>query len=585
MFDFLIPTMQPPGSEKITFQEGETITFVGANGSGKTRLTFYLKNYFKNKSHLISAHRALNLDLTIIPGHHKIKLAELHQGGKVKNKKISSRTTKRKVEKTPESNDPDLERLAEIKEMWSGVSATDLVDDFKQLNQVLFSELHDTAINLYEQHKNQAGSKTRSEFNFSKLDILIQIWNEILPNKKITLTEDSIMVHSSDSEDQYKASELSDGERAIFYNIGQVLLAGEKSVLIFDEPELHMHKSVMTPLWSKLTEIRKDCGFIFLTHDLQFAATRSGQKYIIKSYSQDPAWDIEKITKKTGFREEIYTSILGSKQKILFCEGSYEDKDYAVYQACYPNYTVIPREGCKNVIKSVLAMKDNPCLAHLKCAGFIDRDFRSTEEAKNLLESNIFVLPTHEIENLFLIPEIFEKIAKSQGHEGDELEKMKKGTKSEIIYFIKDKNRIEKSLLRYAYDYLKGAMKNGGLSNSTVTKEFEKSLSETDDLDISISKTLESMKQQYKTNIENLHDLNKNVQKRNNEFKNALINNKENIETLLLLYDEKELLNFVMKKIIKLSKTQFDDWIKRVLINNTHPELTATIKRYLPKID
>ena len=346
-----------------------------------------------------------------------------------------------------------------------------------------------------------------------------------------------------------------------------------------------MHKSVMAPLWSKLIEIRRDCGFIFLTHDLQFAATRSGQKYIIKNYSHDPAWEIEKIPEESGFSEEIYTLILGSKQKILFCEGSYDDKDYAVYQACYPDWTVIPRNGCENVIKSVSVIKDNPNLAHLKCVGLIDRDFRSNDEVNDLTQSNIFVLPILEIENLFMVPEIFENIAISLGYKSGNLEKIKNDAKFEIINFIKDKNRIEKSLVRYAYDLIKYAMKNDNLSNSKVTKKFEKYLSETGENKQSISKTLESMKQQYIVKIDNMNDLEKNTLKRNNEFESALIKDKEDLVALLQLYDEKELLNYVMKKIFNLSKSQFDDWIKRVLSSNTHPELTATIKHFLPNLD
>jgi ABC-type branched-subunit amino acid transport system ATPase component len=67
----------------------------------------------------------------------------------------------------------------------------------------------------------------------------------------------------------YKASEMSDGERAIFYMIGQTLAAAENSLLIFDEPELHVHRSIMDKLWDDLEAARQDCAFVFITHDLE----------------------------------------------------------------------------------------------------------------------------------------------------------------------------------------------------------------------------------------------------------------------------------------------------------------------------
>ena len=59
----------------------------------------------------------------------------------------------------------------------------------------------------------------------------------------------------------YSASEMSDGERAVFYILGQVLSANEGSILIFDEPELHIHKSIISNLWDEIEKLRPDCSF------------------------------------------------------------------------------------------------------------------------------------------------------------------------------------------------------------------------------------------------------------------------------------------------------------------------------------
>ena len=45
---------------------------------------------------------------------------------------------------------------------------------------------------------------------------------------------------------------MSDGERAIFYMIGQILTAASDSILIFDEPELHVHSSILAKVWERV---------------------------------------------------------------------------------------------------------------------------------------------------------------------------------------------------------------------------------------------------------------------------------------------------------------------------------------------
>ena len=69
--------------------------------------------------------------------------------------------------------------------------------------------------------------------------------------------------------------------------------------------------------------------------------------------------------------------ILGSRKPILFVEGTSSSLDMALYRACYPEWTIIPRESCSAVIHAVSSMKkllnDMPLL-RLQCAGIVDKD-------------------------------------------------------------------------------------------------------------------------------------------------------------------------------------------------------------------
>lgn len=79
---------------------------------------------------------------------------------------------------------------------------------------------------------------------------------------------------------KYPFMSLSDGEKAVFYYIAHILLAKDNSYIIVDEPENHLHLALIMKLWDALELVRSDCQFIYLTHNLEFAASRNNaEKY------------------------------------------------------------------------------------------------------------------------------------------------------------------------------------------------------------------------------------------------------------------------------------------------------------------
>ena len=109
----------------------------------------------------------------------------------------------------------------------------------------------------------------------TKLDLVKRVWEEILPHRELVIGGLRVQTHVRDhAEKMYNSSEMSDGERVIFYLIGQCLAAQKNAIIVIDEPELHLHKSVQTALWTKLEKLRSDCLFIYLTHDVDFAASQ-----------------------------------------------------------------------------------------------------------------------------------------------------------------------------------------------------------------------------------------------------------------------------------------------------------------------
>ena len=212
-------------------------------------------------AHRISAHRALTLNPSVAKIGEQAALAGLRTGNTNHSVNVGYR----------------------IGSQWHSNVATALLNDFDFLIQALFADQANKSLETHQ--KIRAGGSGPADP--TRLERLVEIWERLLPHRHLHITGDDIQVPCvQGSLTTYKASEMNDGERAIFYMVGQTLVAAENSLLIFDEPELHVHRSIMGRLWDELEACRQDCAFVFITHDLEFAASRVAKKFLITHHSQ-----------------------------------------------------------------------------------------------------------------------------------------------------------------------------------------------------------------------------------------------------------------------------------------------------------
>jgi hypothetical protein len=220
-----------------------------------------------------------------------------------------------------------------------------------------------------------------------------------MPQREISFVDNRLTATSEST--TYTAKELSDGERVAFYLLGQCLLVRDGSTVIIDEPELHLHRSLMSRLWTLVEKERPDCLFVYITHDLDFAASRVGaRKLWVKSYDGG-IWNWKEVPSDVDLPEDVLFEVLGSRKKILFVEGQRGSFDKPFYELLYPDYTVIARGGCAEVIDSVGALRKNGNQHYSDCKGIVDRDYRSEQELKARRSFGIEVLEFAEIENLY----------------------------------------------------------------------------------------------------------------------------------------------------------------------------------------
>ena len=527
---------------ELTLETGKTTIIIGANGSGKTRLAVYLEEQLGEKAHRIAAHRALNLN----PNVDKIPETKARQyltyGNSWDGISIYYRTSRR----------------------WNNKATTSLLNDFDCLLQYLFAQQANLAV-----ENNQKLSRGESITNSkTKLDILQKVWERLLPLKKLHITADDIRVSSIGIESaDYSASEMSDGERAVFYILGQVLSANEGSILIFDEPELHIHKSIISNLWDEIEKLRPDCSFLMITHDIEFAATRVAKKYVIRNYYSDPAWDVSEIP-DSELDEQTITLILGSRKPILFVEGDKTSLDMETYRLCYPEWTVIPKGACKDVIQAVSSLRklneDMPIL-NIQCAGIVDRDTRDSSQIQELEEKGIKVLPCSEIENIFSLSSVANEVLKIEGFTNSKLTNEQEKFKVELLGHIKNElsdDKLEKFVVKRIHRRIDTYLKNIDLSNTQNSNEMKnKLISEVSALtDSKINEWISEMKNEIQKCIDN-----------------------QDIDELLCIYENKGLVAKTASILAGTSKSNFEDRLMRQMrVPNSN--LLQAIKAVLPEL-
>ena len=376
----------PKDNKNESIQTEQSILLVGANGAGKTRLGTWIEISSPQKQlvHRISAQKSLALPDSTTP--QSIEQAE--------NDLLFGNPTWSYQNKTSK---------------WQNKPATTFLNDYQKLMVYLFSDETEKNAKFKRDCKE---SEERVDPPITKIDHVKALWETILPHRELIIGGLRIQTRVRGQEEKiYNSSEMSDGERVIFYLIGQCLAAPKDGIIVIDEPELHLHKSVQAQLWDAIEKLREDCLFVYLTHDVDFAAAKETAKRVWLKSFDGQKWDWELINEDANLPDDLLIEVLGSRKPVVFVEGENGSFDVSLYRELLPSFLVVPRGSCTQVIQSVKALKVNPQLHHLDVYGIIDRDRRVPAEIVRLEQDSIYVLEVAEVENLFCTREVLEIVS------------------------------------------------------------------------------------------------------------------------------------------------------------------------------
>lgn len=516
-------------TSSITIEENESIIILWANWSGKTRLgtRIELKWPQNTNVHRISAQKSLQFP---------------DSSSKV--------TTFEKAEKDllfwAETGWPDHRSWHK----WHSKPETTLLNDYQKLVDFLFTE-HNEEATRYRQ--DSIASQEKIEPSKVKIDTIKEIWDEILPHRELVIQWNTISTKVKASDATYKASEMSDWERIIFYLIWQCLCAHQDSIIIVDEPELHLHKAVQTPLRNTIENHRKDCVFVYFTHDVDFATNKINAKKIrLKTFD----WvqrDWEEYNDIEWIPETLQLELLWARKKVLLIEGEENSYDKELYRKIFPDVLIKSCWGCNKVISYTQSFRENSQFIWMEFYWFIDRDRRNAVEIRNLKDKWIYVLSVAEIENIFLVPELLETL--SEILTLDKNEKTKQVIDS-VIGFLEEEK--EKQITLRVKEEIKYKFNQSELSQSSLW-----------DLEQSFNKAIQNIDFEWIKNHESL-------------LIESLIASKDYKE-ILKVYNRKSLASRIAT-VYWLEKKSLENLIIRSLWNETwKSKITDAIKLYIPQ--
>jgi len=388
----------PDENNQIKWNETKqhSLIIIGANGAGKSQLGAWMEKTSPSTIHRIGAQRSLSF-------------------GKYIKQMSYEQATNLVLYGYDRRSDDHNHRWAWDGEQYDYTSS--LLDDYENVLSALLAQKCD------EQDKYINDCKTKDALGQSHdcvpemvTDKLQRIWKNVFPHRNIEIKDGKVIasLEKDGTNVEYKGKSMSDGERVGLYLISQALCVPKNKTIIIDEPEIHLHRSIMNRLWDAIEKERKDCFFIYITHDTQFAANhKDSEKFWVKNFDGNK-WDLEKVS-SGELPEQLLLDILGNRKTVLFVEGTWDSYDTKLYSQIYNNYYIVPCGSCTSVISRTKAMKSNEQLHDFKCFGIIDRDFRSDYEIEAYKSDDVYTLKVAEVENLFLVEGVLEAVNRIMG--------------------------------------------------------------------------------------------------------------------------------------------------------------------------
>ncbi len=302
-------------------------------------------------------------------------------------------------------------------------------------------------------------------------DVMASVGERVLPKLNRILETSGLVVQMRVTEQQmfaavrttlgveYPISQMSDGEKAALLLAAEVLTAPEGQVILIDEPERHLHRSISAGLVDSIIRERPDCGFVVFTHDLDLAAALASRAptHILAgcTWAGDSvaAWDLQTLEPGSALPETVRMAVLGGRHNVLLIEGGPASVDVSLYKLLFPEWTCSPAGGCAEVIRAVTGVRTSADYHWVNAVGIVDGDGRSESEREALRKKGVLALPVNEVECLYFLPSVIRAVARVQAAAyGGDLEELVGSAESAALTALQRPGELERFATKLATD-------------------------------------------------------------------------------------------------------------------------------------
>ncbi len=380
----------PTGSCNIQLAPGEILYVLGANGTGKSALVHHINSAHRTKARWIPPHRRTWLQ----SGGSNLTAANREEQ-ETQLQTLNTRPDARWMDRNPEAR--------------VNMAIFDLIQKRSQLNQ----EIADAF---------RAGDKKRGQDLIERDEDPLVVLSGLLTNANLpfefSVDRNATIVATKSGLEPYSAAEMSDGERNALLLAAEVLTVQADTLILIDEPEQHLHRSIVSPLLSGLFSKRSDCMFVVSTHELTLPSDNPASKILLVrscTYQGGTAvgWDVDLVNSPLEIDEDLKTDVLGARRTVVFVEGERSSLDTPLYSLIFPCVSVIPRGTRKSVEDAVRSIHASNALHWVKAYGLVDSDGRNTaEDVRELREEGIYPIEVYSVESIYFDPRLQEELAK-----------------------------------------------------------------------------------------------------------------------------------------------------------------------------
>jgi len=383
-------TLLDGSSLKLPVSKDAPLYIVGPNGAGKSGLIHHLFRSNFNDAIRISAHRQTWMESNFVPFSPQDK--------------ATTEETVRGQDSQPKARTSEWNPSRR-----SGLVIADLIEADNTLSRKVRAAV--VADKLKDAQKAAA--------ELPPLDTISELFAASGIPIQLSITKDAAVEARKNQGEPYSIASLSDGERAALLIAGSILTAKQHSLILVDEPERHLHSSIVTPLLNQLFAKRADCTFVISTHELSLPVSSQQARTVLIRDSEVvneniTKWDVDILEPGTELDDLTKEAIIGSRRKLLFIEGTRASLDQPLYEILFPGITIFPRASCRDVEHAVISIRDTSSVAWVSAFGIVDQDQLTIEKKAKLESQNVFALSVYSVEGLYYHPDIVAAAAERQ---------------------------------------------------------------------------------------------------------------------------------------------------------------------------